>query len=309
MRVGIGDDAAVWSPRSRLLQVVTVDEATEGIDFRRATVSLEDAGWRSLAASISDVAAMGGRPHLAVVSLTIPDDLDEQGVLSLYHGMAELAARERVQIAGGDLSRGQVLSLGVTVVGEVRPSNLKRRDGGRPGDVVAVSGPLGASRAGLAILEGEVDRAALDPLLVERALAAYRRPQPRVGAGRFLGASRNVNAMMDLSDGLAADLPRLAAASGTGAVIEHVPIDPACRVVAAAMGVAPERLALEGGDELELLCAVRARAFAYLAERARARLGRPLLRVGRLERGSEVSVVGEGRREPLDVAGWEALAD
>ncbi|HVA38268.1 MAG TPA: thiamine-phosphate kinase [Candidatus Dormibacteraeota bacterium] len=309
MRLGIGDDAAVWKPSPGKLQVITVDEATEGTDFRRSTSSLEDAGWRALAASLSDVAAMGGRPLLAVVSLTIPRDLDEQGVVALYRGMNELARRHRVTIAGGDLSRGAILSLGVTAVGEVRPSNLKRRDGGLPGDVVAVTGPLGASRAGLAILDGQVDPAALDPVLVARAVEAHRRPVPRVEAGHALGGSREVRALMDLSDGLAADLPRLAAASGVAAVIEEaaLPIDAACRAVALAMGVAPARLALEGGDDLELLCAVRGRAFEHLAERVRARVGRPLLRVGRLEAGDSVTLERAGERHPLDVSGWEAL--
>lgn len=309
MRVGIGDDAAVWTPRKSQLQLITVDEVTEGVDFRRATTSPEDAGWRALAVSLSDIAAMGGRPILAVVSLTIPSDLGERDIHGLYRGMKELAARYDVQIAGGDLSRGNVLSLGVTVVGEVRRSNLKRRGGGAPGDVLAVTGPLGLNRAGLAILEGEVDPAALDPRLVERAVGAYRRPQPRVEAGRFLGGSAYVTAMMDLSDGLAADLPRLAAASGVAAVVDAqtLPIDPACRAVAEAMGVSPLRLALEGGDDLELLCAIRARSAAYVAGRAEKRLGRPLLRVGRLEAGAGVTVCQDGERRPLGVTGWDAL--
>ena len=309
VRVGIGDDAAVWSPGPGQLQVITVDECTEGIDFRRNTVRLEDAGWRALAASLSDAAAMGARPLLTVVSLVVPGDLDEGGVILLYQGIAELAARHGVQIVGGDLSRGEVLSLGVTVVGEVRPSNLKRRGDGRVGDVVAVSGPLGLSRAGLAILDGEVDRERIDAPLAERAVAAYRRPQPRVAAGRFLGGSRYVRGMMDLSDGLAADLPRLAAACGTAAVIDAgaLPVDPACRAVALAMGVAPEDLALEGGDDLELLCTVEKRAFGYLAQRVRARLGRALLPVGRLEAGAGVFVRRGGVQRPLDVQGWEAL--
>ncbi|MDE2573409.1 MAG: thiamine-phosphate kinase, partial [bacterium] len=266
-------------------------------------------GWRALAASISDVAAMGGRPLLAVVSLTVPPDLDETGVLALYRGMRDLAARHRVTIAGGDLSRGTALSMGVSVVGEVRPSNLKRRSGGRPGDVLAVTGPLGRSRAGLAILDGEVDRAVLPPALVERALEAYRRPSPRVEAGRFLGASRSVRAVMDLSDGVASDLPRLAEASGLAAVIdaEALPIDPACLAVAQAMRTPPERLALEGGDDLELLVAVERRAFGYLAGRAITRLGGPLLAVGRLEEGSGVALERNGSRAALDLAGWDAF--
>ena len=135
---------------------------------------------------------MGARPVLATVALAVPPADAESDITAIYRGIVECAKCYEVTIAGGDLSRGDATTIAITVVGEVRPSNLKLRSGGRPGDVVAVTGELGAARAGLL---GEAS-----------GCTAFRRPQPRIAEGRFLAASTNVHAMMDCSDGLSTDL-------------------------------------------------------------------------------------------------------
>ncbi len=122
----------------------------EGVHFTRATMSLEDAGWRAMAAALSDLAAMGARPVLATVALGVPAAGGGSEILELYKGIAACSKRFKIVIAGGDLSRSDAVAISVTVVGEVRPSNVKTRAGGRPGDVLAVTGELGAARAGLA---------------------------------------------------------------------------------------------------------------------------------------------------------------
>jgi thiamine-monophosphate kinase len=168
--------------------------------------------------------------------------------------------------------------------------------------VIAVTGPLGASRAGLAVaVEGAL--APGDPD-AEGALIAFRTPEPRLAEGRWLGASRNVHAMMDLSDGLSTDLPRLARASGTGATIEDVPVAPAARAVAARIGADADAWARDGGEDFELLVAVASRAFTHLAGRFQTRFGRPLLRVGTATAGSDVRLAGGG---PVTAAGWDHL--
>jgi thiamine-monophosphate kinase len=275
--VGIGDDAAVWQPSRSARSVVTTDALVEGVHFTLDAMSARDVGYRALASNLSDIAAMGARPILATIAFGIGPRADETWILECYRGMAALAERAKCAIAGGDLVRAPSISLAIAVIGEVRASNCKTRRGMRPGDVLAVTGSLGASRAGLAVtqlpaLAGHPDAAA--------ALRAFRTPEPRLAEGRWLGASRNVRAMMDLSDGLATDLGRLARASGTGAVIEHVPVAPAAAGLAAAAGVDPERWGIEGGEDFELLVAVAARAFPHLAGRFQARFGRELLRVG-----------------------------
>jgi thiamine-monophosphate kinase len=190
------------------------------------------------------------------------------------------------------------LTIAITVVGEVRVSDAKTRAGGRPGDVLAVTGALGAARAGFELTRG---RWPIGDEVETAALRAFRRPQARVADGRFLGASRNVAAMMDVSDGLSTDLDRLCAASDCGATLEFVPVAESARALAAARCEDPERFALAGGEDFELLVAVRPRAFGYLAGRYAARFGRPLHRVGVLRNGSGI----EWNGAPLERSGWD----
>jgi thiamine-monophosphate kinase len=300
--VGIGDDAAVWQPSRSRRSVITTDALVEGVHFTRAAMSAADAGHRALASNLSDIAAMGAKPVLATIAFGVGPGVDDAWIRDCYQGIAALAERTRCAIAGGDIVRAPAIVLAITVVGEVRPSNLKLRSGMRPGDVIAVTGPLGASRAGLAIA---VDRAmpADDPAATA-ALRAFRTPEPRLAEGRWLGASRNVHAMMDTSDGLSTDLMRLARASGTGATIESVPVAPAAHAVAERAGADAAAWALDGGEDFELLVAVSARAFTHLAGRFAARFGRPLLRVG-------VATAEPGLRDAggraIASAGWDHL--
>ncbi|MBV8368162.1 MAG: thiamine-phosphate kinase [Candidatus Eremiobacteraeota bacterium] len=300
--IGIGDDAAVWQPSRNNRSVITTDALVEGVHFDRTLMSAHDAGWRALASNLSDAAAMGARPVLATVALGFPPETDPDWLLEAYDGIAELATRARCAVAGGDLTRAPSVSFAITVVGEVRASNLKTRAGARPGDVVAVTGPLGASRAGLFVAK-ERPELAREPAAAD-ALAAFRTPQPRLRDGRWLGASRSVRAMMDLSDGLSTDLARLCAASGCGAIVEDVPVHPGAQHLAERAGADAERWALDGGEDFELLVAVEKRAFAHLASRFRAHTGRALLRVGRITEEAGV------RREDgtgIMPSGWDHL--
>jgi thiamine-monophosphate kinase len=288
--LGIGDDAALWQPSRSHRSVISTDMLVESVHFRRDTMPLEDAGWRAMAASLSDLAAMGARPVLATVAMSAPEAGGASDILALYRGVADASRRYKIEIAGGDLSRSNTLTISVTVVGEVRAARVKTRAGGRPGDVVAVTGELGASRAGL---QGSAE-----------ATQAYRRPVPRIAEGRFLAASANVTAMMDCSDGLAIDLGRLCEASGCGAVIENVPVArPACET-AERLGEDPERFALAGGEDFELIVAVRPRAFGYLAGRYERYFKKPLLSVGSLRRAKGI----EWRGAPLHGLGWDHFA-
>jgi thiamine-monophosphate kinase len=183
-----------------------------------------------------------------------------------------------------------VWTIAIAVVGEVRQSDAKLRSGGRPGDVLAVTGPLGAARAGLF---GE-----------PAGLLALSRPEPRIAEGRFLAASRNVTAMMDVSDGLSTDVARLAAAAGCGAELDAVPVAPAARAIAEARHENIERFALAGGDDFELLAAIRPRAFGYLAARFNKRFGRALKKVGVLR--AEPGVFYDGER--IERSGWDHFA-
>jgi thiamine-monophosphate kinase len=300
--VGIGDDAAVWQPRRNQRSVITTDALVEGVHFTRTAMSAREVGHRALAANLSDIAAMGARPVLATVALGLPPDCEPAWVLALYDGIAALARRSRCAIAGGDITRAPVVVLALTVVGEVRASNLKRRDGARQGDVVALTGPLGASRAGLFVALDRPDLA--DDPAGAAALAAYRTPEPRLREGRWLGASRHVRAMIDTSDGLSADLARVCLAAGVGASIETVPVAAVARQVAAQAGADPERWALDGGEDFELLVAIERRAFRHLAARFASQFGRELLAIGRITEGAGLRLANG---EPIPPAGWDHL--
>lgn len=290
--LSIGDDAAAWQPSRSNRSVITTDALIENVHFSLAYMSFTEVGWRAMAANLSDIAAMGARPVLATVALGIPADATQEQVLRLYDGLDACAKYAGAEIVGGDLTRAPSWTLAITVIGEVRATNLKTRSGARDGDVLAVTGPVGASFAGLNILRGELTLASD---VQKTAIAAHTHPIPRVREGAWLGAQASVRAMMDCSDGLSTDLARLARASGVRARLEVIPVAP---------GATPE-YALSGGEDFELLVSVAGRAFKHVAARYRARFERDLLRIGTVEAGEGVVVVKQGSEEPLTTTGWE----
>jgi thiamine-monophosphate kinase len=298
LRVGIGDDAAAWQPNAHHLALITTDLLSDGVHFRLAHTSPEALGAKALAESLSDVAAMGGSPTVAVVGLGLCATIDEAWIRGFYRGMAALASRSRCAIAGGDIVRAPALAIAITVVGEVRRTSMRLRSGARAGDVAAVTGALGLGAAGLRLLDAGVRKG--------HAVERYLTPEPRLAEGRFLGSRRAVHAMMDLSDGLSTDLGRMARASGVDAVVERERLDVHPSVEIA--GVDPIDLILHGGDDYELLVAVDPRAFAHVARAFRARFSRPLAPVGRFEAGTEaVWIESNGKRRPLAPSGYDHL--
>jgi len=306
IRAGIGDDAAIWKPARNAESVITTDALVEDVHFLRDGMSAADVGWRALVSNLSDLAAVGARPVLATVALGVPRGVHEAWILDCYRGMAELAKKSRIAIVGGDVVRAPSLLLSITAIGEVRPSHRKMRNGARPGDILAVTGPLGASRAGIDVL---LDGARVDDARCADAIAAYRRPHARLAEGRRFGASTNVHAMMDISDGLSTDLRRLCMASNVGAEIDAaaLPVAPCAVPVAQAFGKEPLSYALGGGEDFELLVAIAPRAFPTIAKRFESTFGRPLSRVGTITAHVAVRLRDPSGTRELVPTGWDSL--
>ena len=237
VRVGIGDDCAVLRVRAGEEMVVTTDFLLEGRHFRRDWHSAESAGWRCLARGLSDVAAMGGRPVAAFLSLALPAGFAVEWVDGFLRGFRELGERLGVELAGGDTaeSSGGVVA-DVVVVGAVKRGRALLRSGARVGDGVYVTGRLGGSAA-------QLERLAAGERDVRNTRGPQTFPEPRVEVGLALARRGGVGAAMDLSDGLSSDLRRLCAASGVGVELDCVPV----------AGGASEAQALHGGEDYELL--------------------------------------------------------
>ena len=244
---GIGDDAAVW--RVGGVQTATTDTMVEGVHFRTSTTSWADVGWKAWVSNVSDIAAMGGTPFAGLVTLGLPSDLEVSDVDALYDGMLEACAAYGTELMGGDIVGSPVPFVTIAMTGVCSATPLTRSVA-RPGDALAVTGPLGASRGGLLLLESGAE---LDTPARQALALAHRRPVARTDASAVLRRV-GVRCAMDLSDGLAADLPKLAKASGVAArvEIEKVPVADALR-----SEFRPDalRLALGGGEDYELLFA------------------------------------------------------
>jgi thiamine-monophosphate kinase len=297
--VGPGDDAAVVEPERGALEVLTTDALVEGVHFDRRFVPPDAIGHRALAVNLSDIAAMGASPRAALLSLVLPDTFELEAIDGLLDGLLALAGRHRVALIGGNITRTSgPLVVDLTITGSVRRRRILTRGGARPGDEIYVTGTVGDAVVGLQSLQaglvaggpegpprhprslqpGDVEADRQVRLCEQR----YLRPEPRLRAGIVLGRTRAASACMDLSDGLGDGVRQIAAASGVGIAIDcaALPISDAARRWHASRGSDAVEAAVAGGDDYELLFAVRP------AHRGRLRLAHsqmadlPITRIG-----------------------------
>ena len=298
VEVGIGDDAAVVEPDRGALTVATTDTLVEGIHFDLALGSPADAGHKALAANLSDLAAMGAAPRAALLALSLPGRCPIADVDALLDGLLALAARHRTALVGGDVtaSPGPIV-IGVTALGSAKRRRVLTRGAARPGDVVWVSGTVGAAAAGLDVLRAGGAAPSGFPACVERC----RRPEPRVALGVALGRNRAAHACVDLSDGLADGVQQIANASNVGIRIdaEALPIHPEARAWFEAAGVDPAAAALAAGDDYELAFTAPPRLTGRLRHVRRQIGGLALTPIGVVTKEKDVRFSRAGREEPL----------
>jgi thiamine-monophosphate kinase len=244
--LGIGDDAAAWQSGDRI-QLATTDSLVEGIHFDLGTTTWEELGWKALAVNLSDVAAVGGIPNYALLSLALPAQLEVKDVSEFMNSFTHMATESGVAIVGGNVTTAPNAVITVTIIGCSKGRTILKRSTASSGDQIAVTGYMGASAAGLEMLRG---KATLDPKDRDILRQAHLRPMPRVKEGQIL-VEQGVRTAIDISDGLVADLDHICESSKVNAKIniEQVPVHP---VVAAHFPNSRE-LALSGGEDYELI--------------------------------------------------------
>ena len=298
--LGIGDDAAAWYGDSSI-QLATVDALRQGVHFTLETTGWPDLGWKALAVNLSDIAAMGGLPRYALVSLALPEQTEVESIVDLYKGMTELARRFGVAIIGGDVDCAPLIDISVTVIGNTRGRDqpLMTRSAAKDGDKVAVTGYLGGAAGGLEMLTKHLK---FDSKATDSLRQSFLRPCPRVAEGQIL-VDKGVRTAIDISDGLIADLNHICHKSCVGARIEvdRMPVAPA---VKSNFGARALELALSGGEDYELLFT----ASGEIIEQVKASTSCPITVIGEItaDGDNEVNLVdGHGRPVRLTRTGWE----
>jgi thiamine-monophosphate kinase len=309
---GIGDDAAVFRPGPGNLQLLTTDALIEGVHFDLTYTSMKHLGWKSVVASISDIAAMAGEPRYALVALAIPQKISVEMAEEFYRGAAFACKKHGGLIVGGDTAASlDGMMVTVAMTGEVSPEKVRYRSGAKPGDYLCVSGHLGASVAGLKVLQREKARFAasgdatfrpnLDPY--REVLEKHLMPTPRTDLAKIFAHEIDVNALIDISDGLASEVGHLCEQSNTGAAVwEHnLPLIAATQHVAGEFAESPTEYALFGGEEYELLFSISEAEFAKLE-----RLSNDVTVVGRVTKKEQgIRWVKESGEElPMEPGGW-----
>ena len=286
---GIGNDCAVLSLPRGHEALITTDFSLEDIHFRREWHPPDSVGHRCLARGLSDIAAMGGIPRAAFLSLALPADLPQSWVDKFIAGLLKLAAQFSIPLAGGDTAQSPSGILAdIVVLGSVPTGQAILRSGAQPGDFLYVTGTLGSAVAALNQLRA-------GKKLRPRSHPKHFYPEPRVAVGQFLRERKLAPAMIDISDGLSTDLGHICEESGTGAVVY------AAALPAAAAGKDGLTLALHGGDEYELLFSARpeCRIPKQIA-------GVPVTRIGEILSGKQMTLANaDGQMQPLKPAGWE----
>jgi thiamine-monophosphate kinase len=312
--LGIGDDCAILDLGNDQYLLATCDSQVEGIHFTLQTSTPEQIGRKALAVNLSDIAAMGGVPRYALVSLILPSHFPVATLDSLYAGLRLEAERYATTIVGGNIAsagKSDQLIIDITLLGTVERGQAIRRDGARAGDILCVTGSLGNSAAGLYTLLHP------NPSFPQEALhflqEIHRTPRPRIHEGRVLSqlGPQVITAMLDISDGLSGDLGHLCQRSHVGARVDlaHLPLSPELRLVAKNASYDPFLWTLHGGEDYELLFTVSPGDEHTVIDAVHSATGTPVTVIGSIlprDEGMKL-LYPDGREEQLVIASWDHL--
>lgn len=309
---GIGDDTAVIAPSTKHWQLLTTDLLAEGIHFDLRTAKFSDIGFRAATANLSDIAAMGGTPRYLLVAVAIPRSGAGRQVHQLYRGLMDACRPHHVRLIGGDTSASAAhWFISITLIGSVPRGRALFRSGAHIGDDLYVTGTLGDSLAGLALLEkarGKTAEVSLSPRHRRFLVRRHLHPTARVSEGRWLSAQSWVTSAIDISDGLSGDLRHICEESQVGADVNlpALPLSEACRAYARSIAQDPITLALAGGEDYELLFTISSRhrkSFELMAARRRLQI----TRIGTIRpAGSGLHGISkDGTRLPLPMTSYE----
>ncbi|MEJ2670885.1 MAG: thiamine-phosphate kinase [Deltaproteobacteria bacterium] len=303
--LGIGDDCAALALNGADYLLWTVDTLVEGVHFDLAYTTFSQLGWKSLAVNLSDIAAMGGEPRHALLSLAWPPDRDRRLALGFAAGLARAAREYGAPIIGGDtVASPGGITVTVTLTGQVHASQMLRRATARLGDAIFITGPLGEAAAGLEILRQGLE---LPPDLKAPLTQAHLLPRPQLAAGRLLAQEGLATALIDTSDGVATDLYHICQASGVGARLpaSSLPISSRVRTAAPALGLDPLNLALTGGEDYLLLFTCPPETVAFLPQAFTKAGLPPPLPLGRMVPGDRVILETAGGDVDISGRGYD----
>lgn len=306
--IGLGDDVAVLSMPGDELLLATIDIQIERVHFLPEIITPEQLGHRALAINLSDIAAMGGHPWFALVSLALPADTAVEWIERLYRGMRVTADQFGVAVVGGNMSRTRSeIGVDVAVLGRVQRDHLLTRSGARPGDQVLVTGHLGEAAAGLHLARNP--DLPLAPADREFLLERYLTPTPRLAEAAVISRRRQATAMLDLSDGLSSDVGHICERSQVGVRMYEalLPITPAVQQVAGMLHQPAWHLALAGGDDYELCFTAPPAVVDELANAVVQATGTSVTVVGQIlpSEAGRWLVLNDGQELPLEAAGWQ----
>ncbi len=303
--LGIGDDCAVIPNGDGRVTLVTTDLLIESIHFLRDRISPENLGHKALAVNLSDIAAMGGRPTAAFLSIGLPQNTQIEWLDRFFSGIKSLGEATACPLLGGDTTRSDdTIIINFAVLGEALEKEVKLRSTAPAGDVIAVTGVLGDSAAGLRLLlEGHHVE---DPNRIHL-VDAHNRPMPHLEEGHWLAAHGEVHAMMDVSDGIDSDLRHIMEKSGLGAIVDldTLPVSKPMSIVCKELDWPLHETALAGGEDYCLLCTVDPDSFEHLAAEFQRQFDRPLSKIGTMEKGRSLCYTRGGVFVELNRSGYD----